>query len=235
MLTLSFGVSPCFCVDVCGVWCTCFTPPPCVAQQAQAVAVPPKAAGKEADDDDSVAENKGCWACLCRCWHSKSATAPSQITVSPIVGCACVLNRRLLSCAHHLPPWTLCLCLRLRLCLCLQRSPSLRGLLPPASKENQGKKCLVLDLDETLVHSSFKPIPRPDYVIPVEIDRNVHHVYVRKRPGCDLFLRALAPHYEIVVFTASLAKVRASVCVSLYLLPCLSVCLSLSPSLPLSA
>ena len=30
-----------------------------------------------------------------------------------------------------------------------------------------GKKTLVLDLDETLVHSSFKPIPNPDYIIPV--------------------------------------------------------------------
>lgn len=32
---------------------------------------------------------------------------------------------------------------------------------------------LVLDLDETLVHSSFKPVPNPDYVIPVEIDGKV--------------------------------------------------------------
>ena len=71
-----------------------------------------------------------------------------------------------------------------------------------------GKKCLVLDLDETLVHSSFKPIPHPEYIIPVEIDGLVHHVYVRKRPGCDTFLRMMARHYEIVIFTASLSKVR---------------------------
>ena len=32
---------------------------------------------------------------------------------------------------------------------------------------------LVLDLDETLVHSSFRPVPNPDYVIPVEIDGKV--------------------------------------------------------------
>ncbi|ETO07277.1 SCP-like phosphatase [Reticulomyxa filosa] len=30
------------------------------------------------------------------------------------------------------------------------------ALLPPLSPENKGKRCLVLDLDETLVHSSFK-------------------------------------------------------------------------------
>jgi RNA polymerase II subunit A small phosphatase-like protein len=29
-------------------------------------------------------------------------------------------------------------------------------LLPPIAPRFQGKKCLVLDLDETLVHSSFK-------------------------------------------------------------------------------
>lgn len=37
----------------------------------------------------------------------------------------------------------------------------------PIAEEDRGKKTLVLDLDETLVHSSFKPIPQPDYVIPV--------------------------------------------------------------------
>jgi carboxy-terminal domain RNA polymerase II polypeptide A small phosphatase len=31
-----------------------------------------------------------------------------------------------------------------------------RFLLPPQAPEHKGRKCLVLDLDETLVHSSFK-------------------------------------------------------------------------------
>ena len=31
-----------------------------------------------------------------------------------------------------------------------------RPLLPPLSPKHAGRKCLVLDLDETLVHSSFK-------------------------------------------------------------------------------
>jgi carboxy-terminal domain RNA polymerase II polypeptide A small phosphatase len=31
-----------------------------------------------------------------------------------------------------------------------------RPLLPPISPQHAGRKCLVLDLDETLVHSSFK-------------------------------------------------------------------------------
>jgi len=79
-------------------------------------------------------------------------------------------------------------------------------LLPPPSPELTGKKCLVLDLDETLVHSSFKPIPNPDFIIPVEIEDQVHKVYVLKRPGVDQFLQRCGPLFEIVIFTASLAK-----------------------------
>jgi len=79
-------------------------------------------------------------------------------------------------------------------------------LLPPPSPELAGQKCLVLDLDETLVHSSFKPIPNPDFIIPVEIEDQVHKVYVLKRPGVDQFLQRCGQQFEIVVFTASLAK-----------------------------
>ncbi|KAF7721052.1 hypothetical protein EC973_005517 [Apophysomyces ossiformis] len=79
-------------------------------------------------------------------------------------------------------------------------------LLPPISPEDHGRKCLVLDLDETLVHSSFKIIPNPDFIVPVEIDRQYHNVYVLKRPGVDEFMRKMGEMYEIVIFTASLAK-----------------------------
>jgi len=80
------------------------------------------------------------------------------------------------------------------------------GYLGPIHPEDQGKKCLVLDLDETLVHSSFRPTKNPDYIIPVEIDGTIHNVYVLKRPGVDEFLEILSEYYEIVVFTASLSK-----------------------------
>ena len=69
-----------------------------------------------------------------------------------------------------------------------------------------GKKTLVLDLDETLVHSSFKPISDPDYIIPVEIEGKIVDVYVLKRPMMDEFLAAVGPNFEVVVFTASLSK-----------------------------
>lgn len=64
----------------------------------------------------------------------------------------------------------------------------------------------MLDLDETLVHSSFKPIPNPDYIIPVEIEGKIVDVYVLKRPWLDHFMNAIAGCFEVVVFTASLSK-----------------------------
>ncbi|KAI9306640.1 HAD-like domain-containing protein [Cunninghamella echinulata] len=79
-------------------------------------------------------------------------------------------------------------------------------LLPPISNEHTGRKCLVLDLDETLLHSSFKAIPNPDFIVPVEIDNQYHNVYVLKRPGVDEFMRKMGEIYEIVIFTASLSK-----------------------------
>ena len=79
-------------------------------------------------------------------------------------------------------------------------------MLGPIAEKNIGKQCIVLDLDETLVHSSFKPVPNPDCIIPVEIESIVHHVYVRKRPGVDKFLKRCGELFEIVVYTASLSK-----------------------------
>lgn len=68
---------------------------------------------------------------------------------------------------------------------------------------DKGKKTLVLDLDETLVHSSFSPPPYCDIVIPLQINDTVSNVYVCVRPGVQEFLRSLSCMYEIVVFTAS--------------------------------
>lgn len=79
-------------------------------------------------------------------------------------------------------------------------------LLGTQAADVLGRKCLVLDLDETLVHSSFKPIPNADFIIPVEIEDQVHQVYVLKRPGVDEFMKRVGELYEVVVFTASLAK-----------------------------
>uniref|UniRef100_A0A672NRY2 CTD small phosphatase like n=1 Tax=Sinocyclocheilus grahami TaxID=75366 RepID=A0A672NRY2_SINGR len=54
--------------------------------------------------------------------------------------------------------------------------PMSKYLLPEVSINDYGKNCVVIDLDETLVHSSFKPISNADFIVPVEIDGTVHQV-----------------------------------------------------------
>lgn len=72
-----------------------------------------------------------------------------------------------------------------------------------------GKKCLVLDLDETLVHSTFQPVSNADLIVPVHLGEGVFQpIYVCKRPGVDAFLAQVSVHFEVVLFTASLSNVR---------------------------
>ncbi|KAI2638560.1 HAD-like domain-containing protein [Xylaria nigripes] len=84
--------------------------------------------------------------------------------------------------------------------------PVQKYLLPPIEPRLKGRKCLVLDLDETLVHSSFKMLHQADFTIPVEIEGSYHNVYVIKRPGVDQFMKRVGELYEVVVFTASVSK-----------------------------
>ncbi|PPQ74036.1 hypothetical protein CVT26_006939 [Gymnopilus dilepis] len=78
-----------------------------------------------------------------------------------------------------------------------------KPLLPPIAPEHVGRKCLVLDLDETLYD---QPVQQADFIVPVEIEYHWHHFHVLKRPGVDDFLKQMGQLYEIVVFTASLSK-----------------------------
>jgi len=80
------------------------------------------------------------------------------------------------------------------------------ALLGPQRPERKGRKCLVLDLDETLVHSSFQEVERYDFKISVEIENVTYTVFVAKRPGVDEFMKRMGEVYEVVVFTASLSK-----------------------------
>lgn len=70
-----------------------------------------------------------------------------------------------------------------------------------------GKKCLVLDLDETLVHSTFQPVPNADLIVPVHLGEGLFQpIYVCKRPGVDEFLRQVSELFEVGIFTASLSN-----------------------------
>ena len=80
-------------------------------------------------------------------------------------------------------------------------NPSLGPLLPPAQPESAGKQCLVLDLDETLVHCALDPLSNADFAFPI----SGALIYVRLRPGMHRFLEAVSKLYEVVIFTASQA------------------------------
>jgi len=79
-------------------------------------------------------------------------------------------------------------------------------LLPPKSKEFSNKKTLILDLDETLVHSSFTPFQKNDIILEVDFDGVIYNIYVLIRPYAEEFLKNVSKYFEVVVFTASISK-----------------------------
>ena len=79
-------------------------------------------------------------------------------------------------------------------------------LLPSKSIEYNHKKTIILDLDETLVHSSTTSFLKNDIILDVEFDNIVYNIYVLVRPGAENFIKKLAKFYEIVIFTASISR-----------------------------
>ena len=137
------------------------------------------------------------------------------------------------------PPLPLvCLCVCVCVSVCLPRSlsshlthaslsfPTRLGrrkrktLLLPQRPQDEGKVTVVLDMDETLIHSEFmgdrdyrqaelrqRATRAPDFTITLYEDdpftpNELVHVY--KRPGLDRFLERLSEICEPVIFTASL-------------------------------
>ncbi|XP_010538579.1 PREDICTED: carboxy-terminal domain RNA polymerase II polypeptide A small phosphatase 1-like [Tarenaya hassleriana] len=82
------------------------------------------------------------------------------------------------------------------------------------SAENRKKKekTIVLDLDETLIHSSTERPEGPyDFVVRPRIDGQMLTFFVIKRPGVDEFLRKIGEKYTVVVFTAGLPEYASMV------------------------
>ena len=73
----------------------------------------------------------------------------------------------------------------------------------PRKTRGTHKISLILDLDETLLHSSIVPLPTYDIVFPVHFNSVNYQVYVRKRPHMDYFMNKVSQWFEIIVFTAS--------------------------------
>ena len=79
-------------------------------------------------------------------------------------------------------------------------------LLPPKEKEFDNKKTLILDLDETLVHSSFTPFEKNDLILEVDFEGVIYKIYVLVRPFATEFLNNVSKYFEVVIFTASIPK-----------------------------
>lgn len=109
-----------------------------------------------------------------------------------------------------------------------RRQPSYSNLIPrsPGRGSPPQQKTLVLDLDETLIHSLAKggrmssghmvevklntPValsaPQPGQATPVIGPYHPILYYVHKRPHCDEFLRKVSKWYKLVIFTASVQE-----------------------------
>jgi len=96
--------------------------------------------------------------------------------------------------------------------------PKVEFMLPPQLPEDEGKLTVVLDLDETLVHSKLprglqdlrqeeerkeETEPYNDYFEVVVFSETFR---VHKRPGLDEFLEEASKHYELVCFTAGIQE-----------------------------
>ncbi|GAB2220399.1 hypothetical protein Drorol1_Dr00008049 [Drosera rotundifolia] len=81
--------------------------------------------------------------------------------------------------------------------------PTFRPLLLPKQTRRCPRTTLVLDLDETLVHSTLEPCPNADFTFKVNFNQKEHTVYVRCRPHLRDFMERVANLFEIIIFTAS--------------------------------
>jgi TFIIF-interacting CTD phosphatase-like protein len=73
-------------------------------------------------------------------------------------------------------------------------------------QQDCSRKTLVLDLDETLVHSSFNPSPDAQILIPIDVDSYTWTIFVQIRPGAKYFLEEVCKLFEVVIYTASISK-----------------------------
>ncbi|XP_050944510.1 uncharacterized protein LOC103484399 isoform X1 [Cucumis melo] len=77
----------------------------------------------------------------------------------------------------------------------------------PSILPNEDRKrkavTLVLDLDETLVHSTLEPQDDADFRFTVCLNMKEHIVYVKRRPYLQIFLDRVAEMFEVAIFTAS--------------------------------
>ncbi|KAI4295374.1 hypothetical protein L6164_035427 [Bauhinia variegata] len=75
--------------------------------------------------------------------------------------------------------------------------------IPPKESRRRKSVTLVLDLDETLVHSTLEQCDDADFTFTVFFNMKEYTVYVKQRPYLHTFLERVAEIFEVVIFTAS--------------------------------
>ena len=69
------------------------------------------------------------------------------------------------------------------------------------------KKTLILDLDETLVHSRFREFNwESDINLNINVNAIRHIIHILKRPNVDCFIKEMSKYYKIFIFTASFSQ-----------------------------
>jgi TFIIF-interacting CTD phosphatase-like protein len=74
------------------------------------------------------------------------------------------------------------------------------------------KKLLILDLDETLIHSTETPLPQA-------VDFSVYSYYVYKRPQLDIFLATCLELFDVAVWTSAGTEYATKIVENIFLDP----------------
>jgi len=84
------------------------------------------------------------------------------------------------------------------------------NLLGNQPTTKSGMKTLVISL-EALIYNTLQPLDDADFIINVEVDEIVYQVHVKKRPGIEDFLQAVAENYEVIIWTSRAQYVNSCI------------------------